>query len=137
MNRPSKEKSPAEGKLVLLVDDDQDILEVYELILLKAGYRVEKALDGHAALGKMDSHLPDVVVLDLMMPNCSGFEVLLALQEKKGPKPPIIVVTGVYRDAETAQKVRSEPMVFDFLIKPIRHKKLLDTVRRALPPEMD
>lgn len=124
-----------EGSLVLLVDDDDDLLEIYSLALRRAGFRIETATDGFKALEKIQSIRPDVVVLDLMMPNCSGFEVLLHLQELQGVRPPVIVMSGVHKDAMTVDRIRLEPIVFEFLFKPVKHKDLVDVVRRAIPAQ--
>ncbi|MFH2202066.1 MAG: response regulator [Elusimicrobiota bacterium] len=135
---PDTPEQPANTpkKKVLLVDDDEDLLEIYELKLLKAGFDAETANGGLAALRKMETFIPDVVVLDLMMPNCSGFDVLLKLQQRAAPRPPVIVISGVHKDADTVQRIRMEPIVFEFLFKPISPKALVDTVRRAVPTEL-
>ncbi|MFH2203232.1 MAG: response regulator [Elusimicrobiota bacterium] len=117
---------------ILLVDDDEDLLKVYQLTLSKTGYEVDVAEGGYQALGKMDKTAYDIVVLDLMMPNCSGFEVLLKLQEKKGAKPSVIVATGAHKDADTVKRIRLEPIVADFLFKPLEADALIDAISRAL-----
>lgn len=122
---------PAE-RSVLLVDDSADILLAYGTALRRAGFDVRTTDSGNKALGLMRSCLPRVLILDLMMADGSGFEVLLKLQELDGPRPAVIVVTGVYTDEETSKRIRSEPAVFELLIKPVRAKTLVETVRRAI-----
>jgi DNA-binding response OmpR family regulator len=126
------EATPAAGPKVLIVDDEEDILLAFSISLRKAGFEVQTAESGNKALGLMEHWLPRVLILDLMMSDGSGFEVLLKLQQLRGPKPAVIVVTGVYSDEESAQKVRNEPVVFDLLNKPVRTKTLVDTVIRAV-----
>lgn len=125
---PSKETR----KKVLIVDDDPDLLDMFQMTLENAGYEVETASSGHAALRTLKNSLPDAIILDLMMPDCSGFDVLLSLQEGTEKKPPIIVVSGVHQDANTVDRVRKEPIVFDFLFKPVKPDLVVDTVRRAI-----
>ncbi|MFH2203317.1 MAG: response regulator [Elusimicrobiota bacterium] len=123
-------------KKVLIVDDDKDLLEVYQDALRRLDFAVEICADGYAALRRMEETLFDVVVLDLMMPNCTGFEVLLQLQRKEGPKPAVIVITGAHKDPDTVERIRREPVVFDFLFKPCRLMVLADTIRRAVPAQL-
>ncbi|MFA5141233.1 MAG: response regulator [Elusimicrobiota bacterium] len=127
-----KDAKPPECRKVLLVDDEQDILYAYGAALRHAGFEVQTAESGNKALGLMKQGLPQVLILDLMMGDGSGFEVLLKLQQLEGPKPAVIVVTGVYTDEETSRRIRGEPVVFELLIKPVRPKMLVETVRRAM-----
>jgi DNA-binding NtrC family response regulator len=130
------DSSSQEVRKVLIVDDDEDLLEMFEIILRKAGFYVEVADNGQTGIQKMTEAMPDVVVLDLMMPDCSGFDVLIRLQQMEGPKPVVIVVSGVHKDTTTVEKVRMEPVVFDFLFKPIKPKTLVDVVSRAIPARL-
>jgi len=117
---------------VLVVDDDVNLLAVYEDFLSNAGFYVEVCDDGYAALRRIKKYDFDIVILDLMMPNCSGFEVLLQLQRQEGPKPAVIVITGVYKDPVTVERIRREPVVVDFFFKPCRPSVLVEAMRRAV-----
>ena len=68
---------------VLLVDDDPDIVEGLQRLLERAGCAVEIAKDGEEALAKLSSHKPDILFLDLMMPQVNGFDVLKEIETKK------------------------------------------------------
>ena len=77
---------------VLVVDDDDTLRAMTSLILRRAGLRIEQAKDGEEAILKMREHGYEVVVLDLMMPRLSGWEVVKWLQQHLDRKPRIVVV---------------------------------------------
>jgi CheY-like chemotaxis protein len=66
---------------ILVVDDDPDIIAMLSTRLTKRGYKVTTANDGHEALELAKKHLPDIVLLDVMMPGKSGWEVARALKQ--------------------------------------------------------
>jgi CheY-like chemotaxis protein len=66
---------------ILVVDDDPDIIAMLSTRLAKRGYKVTTANDGHEALELAKKHLPDIVLLDVMMPGKSGWEVARALKQ--------------------------------------------------------
>src|SRR5579872_3822808 len=77
---------------VLVVDDEPDIVEFLTTVLVDEGYVTETASDGIEALQKIAASDPALVILDLMMPRMTGFEVLSALREKRGAARPSIIV---------------------------------------------
>jgi CheY-like chemotaxis protein len=87
--------APTRGT-VLVVDDEEPVLEVLRRFLTRAGYQIQVASNGAAALELVHSGpAPDLIVLDLMMPVMSGFEVLSALRANKGwAEIPVIVLTA-------------------------------------------
>lgn len=94
------------SKVVLLVEDNDFIRNMYQLKLAKADLSVVEAVDGQMALDKIGEHKPDLVLLDLMMPNVSGIDVLKDLK-KKGivPELPVIVLTNVM-DPQTIEEAK-------------------------------
>ena len=66
---------------ILLVDDDKDILEILSYNLRKEGFEVETATDGISALKKAKKFIPDLIILDVMMPNMDGMETCEKLRE--------------------------------------------------------
>ena len=94
------------SKVVLLVEDNDFIRNMYQLKLAKADLTVVEAVDGQMALDKIAEHKPDVVLLDLMMPNVSGIDVLKNLK-KQGVIPglPVIVLTNVM-DPQTIEEAK-------------------------------
>ncbi|MBI2797985.1 response regulator [Candidatus Saccharibacteria bacterium] len=95
------------SKAVLLVEDNDFIRNMYQLKLAKAGLSVTEAVDGRMALDKVKQAKPDLMLLDLMMPNMNGIEVLTELKkEKLLPDLPVIVLTNVM-DAQTIEQAKS------------------------------
>lgn len=83
---------------VLIAEDNADIVEIYSLTLTRAGYEVASAVDGKLALDQILVFQPHVMLLDIMMPNLDGLEVLKSLQEKpefQQNKPVVLVMTNL------------------------------------------
>lgn len=104
------------NKAVLLVEDNDFIRNMYQLKLAKNNIEVIEAVDGAMALAKIGEHKPDVVLLDLMMPNVGGIEVLRELK-KQGitPNLPVVVLTNVMDQTtiEEAKKLGAR----DYIVK--------------------
>lgn len=84
---------------VLVVDDDPTLIEMYRARLTAEGFSVELAHDGQQALAKATEVVPDVILLDMRMPNVTGLEVLEILRTTKSTKAvPIIVLTALGDD---------------------------------------
>ncbi|MBI4061014.1 MAG: response regulator [Elusimicrobia bacterium] len=122
----------AAGKLVLLVDDDESLLDLLDHVVKKEGFRTERAADGQEALAKVSALDPDAIVLDFMLPGMGGYEVLRELQSRGCGHIPIIVVTGRAMDAKSVEMVRQEQNVKDFLQKPVRPAMLAAALHRML-----
>jgi len=131
MDNPGSSNSA--GKLVLIVDDDKDIRDLMADIVRKEGFTVETAADGEEALAKARSISPDVILLDLMLPKYGGFEILHDLQEEETVNIPIVIMTGHYLDPSTADMIRRESNVLDFIEKPIKTEVLMPLLRRRPP----
>lgn len=90
---------------VAIIEDDASIVQMYQLKFQTEGYDVRTAGDGEAGLALIESFSPDVVLLDLMMPNMNGFDMLSKLRgTANGAKMKVIVLTNM-GDTETATKV--------------------------------
>lgn len=120
---------------VLIVDDDQRIVEIVTAYLERDGYRVLAAHDGRAALEAAAREKPSLLVLDLMLPELSGWDVLRAL--RKTSDAPVIMLTA--RDDAMDKVLGLELGADDYVVKPFEPKELLARVRavlrRARPPE--
>lgn len=91
-------------KKILIVDDEPNIVISLEFLMKKEGFEVAVAVDGEEALAKVDSFRPDLVLLDVMMPKKSGFEVCEALRadpEKAGLQ--VVMLTAKGRETEVAK----------------------------------
>ena len=109
---------------ILIVDDEEDILKLLRYNLGKAGFDVISANDGPQAIETAGRELPDLVVLDIMLPNMDGTEVLKAL--KKNPlteKIPVVMLTA--RGEEIDRVIGLELGADDYMIKPFSVKELL------------
>jgi DNA-binding response OmpR family regulator len=122
------------GRLVLVVDDDAGIRELLSLLITKDGWRVETAEDGAEAERKASALNPDLIVLDMMLPRYGGFELLKHLQGSAQSRVPIVVVTGRYMDATTAEMIRQESNVVEFMEKPVDSARFLRVLNRILRP---
>ncbi len=120
---------PAKGR-ILAVDDETDTLSLIQLTLGQAGYTITSVTTGEEALQKLEAERFDVVLLDIMMPELSGFEVLVRMRAAPGPMPPVVILTarGRAEDRERGKTLGASA----YLIKPVTRGDLLDTVEKAM-----
>ncbi|GGI74514.1 DNA-binding response regulator [Shewanella hanedai] len=104
---------------VLLVDDDLVFRELLEQVLMEEGYHVIGAEDGIAALSVLENESPDLILLDIMMPNLDGF----GLMEARKEQIPVIIISAI--DGEDDRIKGYELGADDFLSKPFSVKELL------------
>ena len=116
-----------EPRRVLVVDDDPDILDALAEILEVEGYEVRRARNGREALQQLEQGVPDLVLLDLMMPVMDGWEFARSLDPRA--RPPIIVLSA---DRNVSVKA-GEIGALGWLAKPFELAELLQAVRRAVP----
>jgi len=91
----SRSDAPGSGPAVLVVDDDQALRGLFTTLLSKNGFAVDTASDGQAAFEQIHRHPYSVILLDLMMPEVNGFELLERLQrDSPSLLPRVIVMTG-------------------------------------------
>ena len=116
-------------KTILVVDDEEGVRESVREILTDEGYRVIEASDGSNVLGLIRENHPDLVLLDIWMPELDGIGLLKEIKQRE-PVVPVIMVSGHgnIHTAVTATKMGA----FDFMEKPLSLDGLLTTVRRAL-----
>ena len=136
---PEPESVKNSGKLVLIVDDDESIVELLEFMVQKEGFRTAKALDGEEGLRQAQALTPDLILLDLMLPLCGGYEVLRRLQSGETAKIPVIVITGRSADRTTKDMIRQEANVVEFMEKPVKAAVLAMAIHGILktrPPEL-
>jgi two-component system response regulator MprA len=114
---------------VLVVDDDQKILSMMRRGLIFAGYAVETAETGELALEHVLHELPDVVVLDVMLPGMDGLEVCRRLRAAE-PRLPILLLTA--RDRVPDRVAGLDAGADDYLVKPFAFDELLARIRALL-----
>ncbi|MFJ6075613.1 response regulator transcription factor [Streptomyces sp. NPDC093065] len=113
---------------MLVVDDDPTVAEVVAGYLVRAGYRVDRAGDGPAALARAAVHRPDLVVLDLMLPGMDGLEVCRRLRGE-GPVP-VVMLTA--RGDEDDRILGLEVGADDYVTKPFSPRELVLRVESVL-----
>jgi len=126
------------GKKILVVDDDPDILDAISMILESRGYHLIFAHDGLECLDKLTSEKPDLMILDLLMPEMDGFAVYKELQSSKWSEyrdMPILILSSVREEAsrrryelETGQKLKPD----EYVEKPIVPGVILSRVEKLL-----
>ncbi|CAN5748144.1 response regulator transcription factor [soil metagenome] len=116
------------GPTILVVDDERSISEVVSLYLTRAGYRVKIANDGQTALKELAKQMPDLVVLDLMLPGVDGLEITRRL--RAAGDTPIIMVTA--RREEADRILGLEMGADDYMVKPFSPQELVSRVRAVL-----
>ncbi len=116
------------GKKILVVDDEKKITEIIKAYLERDNFSVIVAYDGNTALDAVKKHSPDLIVLDLMLPEISGWEVCRIL--RKDSNIPIIMLTA--RDETTDKIVGLELGADDYVTKPFDAKELVSRVKAVL-----
>jgi len=121
--------SDKKGQRILVVEDDLSILTGLSMSLRYEGFEVLQAQDGKAGLQKALDEAPDLMVLDIMMPQLNGYEVMEELR-KRGSTLPVIVLSarGMERDKVTGLDLGAD----DYLVKPFGLQELLARIRSVL-----
>lgn len=112
---------------ILLVDDEPDILEFMEYNLKKENYDVFKANNGKEALQKAKQILPDLIILDIMMPEMDGIETCRALREQKDFKKTLIAFLTA-RNEDYSQIAGFDVGADDYITKPIKPRVLVSRI---------
>ena len=114
---------------VLVVDDDRVILELASIVLRSDGYSVQTASDGTQALLLLEDALPDLILLDYMMPGMNGLDVLRTIKEKF-PDIAVIIFTGMGSEDVAVRAMKAGAA--DYIMKPFRNHDLLDRATAVL-----
>lgn len=141
-------KKDPSSKLILIVDDDEEILEFLITLLANEGFRTKSAMDGRIAIKRVREESTHLVLLDIMMPNMGGYEVIRQLSGDSETRDiPVIVMTAHRSDRSTYDMIRQEPNVKEIIHKPVspfQFRKLVhdtlntisETDRRILEREL-
>ena len=113
---------------ILVVDDEEKIVRIVKAYLEREGYTVVAAYDGKAALDMTRAEAPDLIILDLMLPQVSGWDVCRNLRAESNV--PIIMLTA--RDEDTDKIVGLELGADDYITKPFNPRELVARVRAVL-----
>ena len=128
MTKPAAKPIPAR---ILVVEDERDIAALVAYHLTKEGFRVRTAEGGHEALDAVTAERPDLVVLDLMLPGFSGYEVLAEMRRRPElAEVPIIVLTARREESDRIKGL--ELGADDYLVKPFSPRELVLRVAAVL-----
>ena len=116
------------NKKILIVDDEKKIADILKAYLEREGYRVMTAFDGRSALESARTGSPDLILLDLMLPEVSGWDVCKELRTKSSV--PIIMLTA--RDDTTEKIIGLELGADDYITKPFDPKEVVSRVKAVL-----
>ncbi len=129
---PDESQERQTGVTVLLAEDDPDLSDLVCHVLRADGYRVVVATDGEEALARFGECCPDLVVLDVMMPRLTGFEVLSRLRalEDEGVRVPVLILSARTSEEDIVKGFRLG--VTDYVTKPFMIGELRARVRSLL-----
>ena len=124
----------AELKKILIIDDEEDVITYLSTLFIDNGYEVTSANDGKEGVQKAISENPDLITLDVSMPEESGVRTLRDLQSNEVTKnTPVIIVTGVSTDIKRFIESRKQVNPPEgFFEKPIDRDKLLEKVKELI-----
>lgn len=119
------------GKRVLLIEDEPNIIEAISFVLSRDGYTVHTHEDGETAMDKLRSAPPDLVILDVMLPGRSGFDILRELRDDASfAETPVLMLTarGQAKDRELATRLGASR----FMTKPFSNREVREYVGEML-----
>ncbi len=121
------------GKRVLLIEDEPNIIEAVRFILSRDGFAVDTHTDGATAMEAIQKRAPDMIILDVMLPNRSGYEILRDPRARTDTRDlPVLMLTarGQKKDREMARRYGASR----FMTKPFSNADVLSTVHELIGP---
>ena len=116
-------------KRIMVVDNEDNICDIYKKVLINEGYDVEAFMDGGSAIDSFVQNRFDVVITDLKMPKIDGFHVIKKIREVS-PKTDIIVITGYATLDSVVTTIKLG--AYDYLVKPFEISDLVGKVRKCI-----
>lgn len=120
------------GKHVLVIEDEPNIIEAISFILSRDGWTVDTHSNGHDAVDVVRAKSPDLVILDVMLPGKSGYDILSELREDGATRDlPVLMLTarGQTKDRELAERIGASR----FMTKPFSNAEVLEALRELVP----
>ncbi len=116
---------------ILIVEDEESLLKLESIILSSKGYNVTGVMDGRSALDEITANPPDLVILDIMLPELDGFEVCRHIKENPATKNiPVVMLTAKKNSQDYA---RGMEMGADaYMTKPFKSPKVIETIEGLL-----
>lgn len=116
------------GKKVIVIEDERNIIEAISFILSRDGWEVATHSNGHDAIDAVRARKPDIVILDVMLPGKSGFDILTEIRgDTELGQTPVLMLTarGQDKDREMAERAGASA----YMTKPFSNSEVLDAVR--------
>jgi two-component system alkaline phosphatase synthesis response regulator PhoP len=127
----SEETTQPAASKILIADDNQQNRELLEAYLSDEGYEITMAVDGQETLDRVAENQPDIILLDIMMPKRSGYEVCQMLKQDEATRViPILMVTALGERGDIEKAVKAG--CFDYITKPVNNLELKTKVRCML-----
>lgn len=119
------------SKIIMIVEDEPDTAEMFAEMIRLSGYRVIKSYGGAAAIGLLSQEKPDALLLDLMMPDVSGLEVLsFVRQEQRLENMPVIIVSAKSSPSDVKDGLDAGASIY--LTKPVAFLDLIKAIEKTL-----
>lgn len=119
-------------KYILYIEDDPEMIDLVSMILSRQQYQVKGANGGREGLNLMESGIPDLVLLDLMMPDLDGWDVYHQIKSTPAwSNVPVIIITAKAQEIDRVLGLQIAK-VDDYICKPFRPQELLDSIKRVL-----
>ena len=120
------------GKSILYIEDEQEMIDLVSLILNRKGFEVRGAAGGQVGLDSIHADAPDLVLLDLMMPDMDGWEVYQQMKASEATKDiPVIVITAKAQNIDKVLGIHIAK-VDDYISKPFSPQQLIDSIEKVL-----
>lgn len=118
-------------KVILVVEDEPNILDPLEFLLERNGLTVDSVVDGAAACRRLEETTPDLILLDVMIPNIDGFEVLRTVRARHSSEDlPVVMLSAKGQEAD---RLKAEALgANDFITKPFSNEDLIRRIQRQL-----
>lgn len=112
--------------LAFIIEDDEDLAEIFSKALIKLGYETEKILDGRDALNRLEEVVPQLVVLDINLPNVSGDKILTSIRADHRLDETFVIISSA--EDRKAEATRQDADIV--LIKPVSYHQLAELAAR-------
>lgn len=114
-------------KKILVIDDDRINAKIVKLMLIKEGFHVATAFDGDEGLNMISVENPDLIVLDVQMPNMNGYTFMLEIQNLPAHRETPVIVLTSHEDVKPIFKFNG---VKDYLLKPVKEPELIEKIKK-------
>ena len=124
------------SKTILVVDDEEEILELCRKKLVESGFQTITAGRGEEAVTKAKNNVPDLILMDIILPDIDGSEVVQRLkQEERTQNIPVIFLSGILAPGDCpTDGIKVGGDFYEVITKPIRFSQLLENINRKLNP---